>query len=123
MPLLDAYWGAAAALDPDGAGAFDADSTNHWCTRAGLQRLWLAAGIADVQTAELSAGADYDGCDDAWFSFAAGVGASGAHCRSLDEERRQALRAEFRRRLGAPDGPFRLTARAWAVRGQATRPA
>ena len=117
MPLLDAYWAAARSLDPDGARAAGDDSDNPWCTRDGLRRLWEEAGIADVETAELSAGAGYDGFDDAWFSFAAGAGFSGAYCRSLDDRRRAALREEFRRRLDVPDGPFRLEARAWAVRG------
>jgi SAM-dependent methyltransferase len=119
MPLLDAYWAAARALDSDGARDAGGDSTNPWCTREGLHRLWGEAGLADVQTAELTAGADYDGFDDAWFSFAAGAGFSGAYCRSLDEPRREALRREFRRRLAAPDGRFRLDAGAWAVRGRA----
>jgi SAM-dependent methyltransferase len=119
MPLLDAYWAAARALDPDGARDAGDDSANPWCTRDGLRRLWEGAGIADVETAELAAGAEYQGFDDAWFSFAAGAGFSGAYCRSLDDERRAALREEFRRRLGVSDGPFRLDARAWAVRGRA----
>jgi hypothetical protein len=50
------------------------------------------------------------------------VSASGAYCRSLDDARREALRAEFRRRLDVTDGPFRLVARAWAVRGYARGP-
>jgi SAM-dependent methyltransferase len=119
MPLLDAYWGAARSLDPDGARAAGDDSANPWCTHDGLSRLWEEADMADVETAELSAGAEYDGFDDAWFSFAAGAGFSGAYCRSLDDRRRAALREEFRRRLAVSDGPFRLDARAWAVRGHA----
>jgi ubiquinone/menaquinone biosynthesis C-methylase UbiE len=121
MPLLDAYWAAVRALDPDGARDAGDDSANEWCTRDGLRRLWESAGLADVETGELAAGADYEDFDDAWFSFAAGAGFSGAYCRSLDEPRRAALRQEFRSRLAAPDGPFRLEARAWAVRGHAPR--
>jgi hypothetical protein len=68
MPLLDAYWAAARSLDPDGAHAAGDDSANPWCTRDGLRRLWEEAGIAQLETAELSAGAGYDGFDDAWFS-------------------------------------------------------
>ena len=115
MPLLDAYWAAVRALDPDGARD---DSADEWCTREGLRRLWEGAGLADVEIGELAAGADYEGFDDAWFSFAAGAGLSGAYCRSLDEPRRAALREEFRRRLEQPDRRFRLTARAWAVSGR-----
>jgi SAM-dependent methyltransferase len=119
MPLVDAYWAAAAAVDPAGARAADGDSANPWCTRAGMERLWRDAGLADVETAELSAGAGYQDVADALFSFAAGVGFSGAFYHSLPQQRREALREEFGRRLGDPRGPFRLVARAWAVRGRA----
>ena len=118
MPLLDAYWAAVRALDPDGARDAGDDSADEWCTRDGLRRLWEGAGLADVEIGELAAGADYEGFDDAWFSFAAGAGLSGAYCRSLDEPRRAALREEFRRRLEQPDRRFRLTAGAWAVSGR-----
>lgn len=93
-------------------------SVDEWCARDGLRRLWEGTGFTDVETGELAAGTGYDDFDDAWFSFAAGAGFSGAYCRSLDDRRRAALREEFRRRLRAPDRPFRLTARAWAVSGR-----
>jgi SAM-dependent methyltransferase len=116
MPLLVAYWGAVRATDPDGAPGDDTD--DDWCTRDGLRALWDQAGLEDIEATALSASAPYDELDDAWFSFASGVGTSGAYCQSLDERRRARLRAEFERRLDAPDGSFRLTARAWAVRGR-----
>jgi SAM-dependent methyltransferase len=119
MPLLDAYWGAARAVDPEGAERAAGGVASDWCTPDGLLRLWHEAGIDEIETGELSASAEYEGFEDAWWSFAAGVSPSGAYCRSLDERRRMQLREEFRRRLGAPDGRFRLTARAWAVRGKA----
>jgi ubiquinone/menaquinone biosynthesis C-methylase UbiE len=119
MPLLVSYWGAALAVDPDGARRAGADDANPWCTPEGLRCLWREAGMKEVETGELSASARYEGVDDAWWSFEAGVGSSGAYCGSLDEPQRASLRKEFRRRLGVGEGPFRLTARAWAVRGQA----
>jgi ubiquinone/menaquinone biosynthesis C-methylase UbiE len=122
MPLLGAYWAAARAVDPEGARRAGADLTNPWCTPDGLRRLWGEAGMEELETRELSAGAEYEGCDDAWWPFAAGVSASGAYCRSLDDQRRAALREEFCHRLGEPHGPFRLTARAWSIRGRARDP-
>jgi len=119
MPLLSAYWAAAESVDPEGARLASGDDANPWCTPAGLSRLWDDAALESVETGELSASAEYAGFDDAWWSFAAGVSPSGAYCRSLDEQRRAALREEFRRRLAAPTGPFTLTARAWSVRGLA----
>lgn len=119
MPLLDAYWGAAMAVDPEGASRAGGDTTNPWCTAEGLVRLWSEAGAEDVQSGEVSASAEYEGFEDAWWSFESGPSPSAAYCRSLDEQRRVALREEFRRRLGAPSGRFRLAARAWVVRGRA----
>jgi SAM-dependent methyltransferase len=66
MPLLDAYWAAVRALDPEGAAAAGDDSADAWCTRDGVQRRWQGADITDVETAELAAGAHYDDFDDAW---------------------------------------------------------
>ena len=40
-------------------------------------------------------------------------------CKSLDEDGRAALHDAYRRRLGVGEGPFELTARAWAVVGSA----
>jgi hypothetical protein len=52
-----------------------------------------------------------------WSPFPSGIAPSGAFCASLDAERRSALHDAYRRRLGVADGPFELTARAWAVAG------
>jgi SAM-dependent methyltransferase len=119
MPLFVSYWAAARAVDPEGARQAGGDTTNPWCTRDGLQRLWQQAGAEEVESGELSASTEYDGLDDAFWSFEAGVGFSGEYYSSLNEDRQKALREEFHRELGSPDGPFRLTARAWAVRGRA----
>jgi hypothetical protein len=42
-----------------------------------------------------------------------------SYCVSLSRAERTALREEVRRRVGSPEGPFRMTARAWYVRGYA----
>ena len=49
--------------------------------------------------------------------FPTGVAPSGAFCKSLDDDRRAALNRAYRRRLRTGDGPFELSARAWAVAG------
>ncbi|MGH2989248.1 MAG: class I SAM-dependent methyltransferase [Solirubrobacterales bacterium] len=76
MPLLGAYWAAARAVDPEGARRAGGDVTNRWCTPEGLRRLWGGAGASDIEAGELSASAEYEGCDDAWWPFAAGDSAS-----------------------------------------------
>ena len=42
---------------------------------------------------------------------------SGACFTSLDDGAQARLREDARRRLGSPEGPFALTARAWWARG------
>jgi len=117
MTLLRAYWDAALAVDPRGAESAGAGERPPYTRPQELRELWIGAGLDAVQVGELVAAADYRDVDDAWWSFAAGVGTSGAYCATLDESTRDALKAEFSRRLGDPEGPFRLTARAWSVRG------
>jgi SAM-dependent methyltransferase len=119
MTMLRTFWDAAVAIDPAGARRFGAGSPMPYCTPGELRELWRGAGLADVQVGELLVGADYAGFDDFWSSFSGGVGGSSAYCASLDERCRSALREDIWRRLGAPEGAFRLTARAWYARGLA----
>ena len=87
-------------------------------TATDLAGLWSKVGLANVDTAALVVEARYEDFDDFWEPFTLGVGPGGAYCVSLDAERQDALREECRRSLGNPEGPFTLTARAWAVRGE-----
>jgi hypothetical protein len=54
--------------------------------------------------------ADYDGFGDLWEPLERGVGPAGAYTVELEPAARADLRADLRRRLGAGDAPFRLTA-------------
>ncbi len=119
MTMMRTFWDAALALDPAGAARFGAGTPMPFCQPDELRALWEGAGLAEVDVGELHAGADYADFEDFWSSFLGGVGGSGAYCNSLDEAGRIALRDEVRRRLGAPSGAFRLTARAWYVHGLA----
>jgi hypothetical protein len=121
MTLLRAYWDAALTTDPDETRAARGANRSPYSRPAELHELFTRTGLDAVEVGELVVGADYDDLDDAWWPFAIGkVGRSGAYCSSLDEPAREALKAEFGRRLGSPDGPFHLTARAWYARGTTT---
>jgi SAM-dependent methyltransferase len=117
MTLLRSYWDAALEVDPSGASAAGAGERPPYTRPEELHELWSEADLDAVEVGELVVGADYYDFDDAWWSFATGVGASGAYCASLEESTRAALKAELHRRLGSPDGAFHLTARAWYARG------
>jgi SAM-dependent methyltransferase len=114
MWMLRRFWEGARDIDPD---APDEAATMSYCSPDELARLWSDAGLGDVETGELVVDAAYDDFDDYWSGFPEGPGPSGAYTAGLGPERRQQLRAAVRRRLGDPNGPFTLTARAWFVRG------
>jgi hypothetical protein len=88
-----------------------------WCGRGELAELWSTAGLRDVRFGPLVVRASYADFEDLWSPLPTGVAPSGAFCKSLDGDRRDALRDAYRPRLGVGDGPFELTARAWAVAG------
>jgi SAM-dependent methyltransferase len=115
MTMLRAFWDAALEIDPD---APDEGRVMRFCTLPELEELWERIGLRDVETGALVVAADYADFDDYWNPFTAGLAPSGAYCASLDDDRRAELREACFRRLGAPSGPFRLTAKAWYVSGR-----
>ena len=88
-----------------------------WCGEGELAGPWRDAGLADVRAGPLVVRAAYADFEDLWSPLPTGVAPSGAFCAALDETGRAALRRACRRRLGVGEGPFALTARAWAVAG------
>jgi ubiquinone/menaquinone biosynthesis C-methylase UbiE len=117
MTLLRTFWDAAHEVEPERAAVAD-ESTMRWCGEGELAELWSAAGLEDVRFGALVVRAQYEDFDDLWSPFPTGIGPAGAFAKSLDEERRGRLREALRRRLDVGDGPFELSARAWAVAGQ-----
>jgi SAM-dependent methyltransferase len=119
MPLLRKFWDAAESLDPEGAAAVDERSGMRFGRPGELARLWRAAGLAEVEDGELVVAASYEGFEDLWEPFTKGVGPAGGYAASRGAEAQAALKAEYRRRLSVPDGPFELQARAWYAVGKA----
>jgi SAM-dependent methyltransferase len=118
MTLLRAFWDAATELDP-AAESRDQAKTRAFTDPDELELLWRSAGLIDVSTGELHAGANYQDFEDLWVPLVALDGSPGAYFAELDAPHRDALRQRVWRRLGSPIGPFRLAARAWYVRGYA----
>ena len=114
MRMLRTYWEAALELDPD---APDEGRTMAIASAEELRRVWLGAGLEDVESAVFDVEAEYEDFEAFWQPFTVGVGPAGSYLASLDGESRAALREECRRRLGDPQGRFVVPARAWAIRG------
>jgi SAM-dependent methyltransferase len=119
MTLLTTFWDAAADLDHAGVREADERSRMRFAGDGELAELWRALDLEDVHEGEIVVSADYSDFEDLWEPFTAGVGPAGAYAASLAPDRQEALKAHYRRRLPAPDGPFSLTARAWYAIGRA----
>jgi SAM-dependent methyltransferase len=117
MPLLRSLWDAVRAVAPHALVGVDANAQVGLADPGVLRDWWTGAGLRSVVLGELEVGADYESFDDLWDPFEAGVGHSGKTYASLDPDERATVRADAYRRLGSPEGPFRLKAKARTVRG------
>jgi SAM-dependent methyltransferase len=119
MTLLQAVWEAALDVDAGLARSFGATKRNPFSRPHELEELWRSTGLERVELGQVEAGADYADFNDLWYPFANGVGNLGRFHEALDEPGRERFKRGAVERLGSPAGPFRLTARAWFVRGTA----
>jgi SAM-dependent methyltransferase len=115
MEMLRIYWESARAVD------LDAASETVFGTREELDELWRASGLEDTEVEPLEVTSSYENFDELWSAFLLGVGPSGQYLLSRDPETQEAIRGEYFRRLGEPDGRFELAGRAWAARGRVPR--
>lgn len=110
---LSLFWQAARELDPGVA-----DESQLAGVREGhLAELFAAAGLGDIERTVVSATLEYASFEAWWEPFTGGVGPAGAYVAGLDPKRQTELRERCRNL--APEPPFVVTARAWAVRGLA----
>jgi len=117
MTLLRSFWDAAHEVEPDRAAATDEAAVMQWSREGELGDLWRRVGLRDVRLDALVVSADYEDFEDLWWPLPTGIGPAGAFTKALDEDGRAALREALQRRLGVGDGPFELSARAWAATG------
>jgi len=118
MTMLRTFWDAAAALDPERTAPLMEAHTMRFARPDELGALWRSAGLAEVEVSPIVVEASYDDFEDLWAPFPTGVGPAGAYAASLDPEPQALLHDEYARRLGQPEGPFTLSARAWCAVGR-----
>lgn len=118
LGFVDAFWKAAADLDPEAAG-LDEAKRFPFCTEEGLVELCQAAGIAAPKIAPIEIVTEFPDFEALWHPFTLGAGPAPGYCARLSEDQRLALKAGLRERLGAVT-PLRLSARAWALKARRT---
>ena len=110
---MEPMWRALAVVAPDrpdeGAAA--------GARRGQLEDLMQRAGLHDVEVTEMPVTVTHPTFEEWWEPYLHGVGPVGEAVASLDEEGRARLEALVREDLG--DGPFDVTAVAFAGRGRA----
>jgi SAM-dependent methyltransferase len=110
---LAAFWRAARDLDP----SVPDESERTGAQEGQLVALFEQAGIRDIEPAKLTVRLEFSSFEEWWEPFTLGVGPSGAHVQSLDEQQRAALRARCVELL--PRAPFTIEASAWTAIGRA----
>jgi len=114
MRLLRIFWEASRSVVPSAQSeSLQLESLDE------LAALGREAGLEEVVAVPLEGSSRYETFDELWESFQRGVGPAGEFCASLSPELREAVRDEYRSRLGETSGGFTLPAEAWAVRGRA----
>jgi len=110
------FWDAAAALDPK-AKELDEGHRFSLCNPESLSRLFLSAGLEDVEVRAIEVPTYFRDFEDYWSPFLGGQAPAPSYAMSLNEERRAELRERIRSSLPSdPDGGIPLSARAWAIR-------
>lgn len=121
MQLMRVFWDAAVALNPE---ALELDEGRRFplCAPDAIERIFMEAGLADVDVRSIDVPTIFRDFDDYWSPFLGGQGPAPSYATSLTEESRSTLRERIRTVLPiSPDGSIHLIARAWAARGSTAR--
>ncbi|WP_172330180.1 class I SAM-dependent methyltransferase [Mangrovicoccus sp. HB161399] len=114
--FIDAFWKAAAVLDPNAAD-LDEGARFPFCTRDGLAGLMAGAGLADPEMEAIEIVTEFPDFEAFWHPFTLGAGPAPGYCLGLPPEGRAALKSLLEERLDT-GGPVRLPARAWGVKAR-----
>ena len=116
MQLMRYFWDAAAALDTK-AKELDEGRRFRLCKPEPLSRLFLSAGLEDVEVRAIEVPTYFRDFEDYWSPFLGGQAPAPSYAMSLSEERRAELRERVRASLPSDaERGIPLSARAWAIR-------
>lgn len=117
MGFIDAFWKAAASLDPV-ASALDEALRFPFCTAEGLANLCVSAGMSGIETEIIEAEAEFPDFEALWRPFTLGTGPAPGYCSSLTADGQAALKTALGEIVGA-SRPIRMPARAFTVKARA----
>jgi SAM-dependent methyltransferase len=116
VEFMRAFWGAAAALDPD-ASKLAENKRFPYCNPGGLADLAKSAGLGEVECTAIEAPTLFNDFDDYWHPFTLGQGPAPGYCAMLEPAARQRLKERLMDALPIrADGSIALKTRAWALK-------
>jgi SAM-dependent methyltransferase len=107
---LAPFWDAVHVIDPEA----EDEALLSGAHRGHLTELFEAAGLRQVDEDSITVDLVHPTFDEWWEPYTFGVGPAGDYVHRLDDDGRVRLEAVARDRLG--DGPFTVSASAWAAR-------
>jgi ubiquinone/menaquinone biosynthesis C-methylase UbiE len=109
------FWDSAAEIDPEAERMRDARGY----VAGQLSTLWVESGLTNVEETAFAIRPEFESFDAFWTPLVEGQGLSSTYFEGLTAEKQRAMRERVREKvLGTgPDSPFKLKAKARAVRG------
>jgi len=122
MPMLALFWDTVqevVATEAARKAAADCMAVDH-PDEAALQDLWRQAGLLDVASARQEVEMTFASFADYWAPFLSNVTPTSSYAGTLPSDQLAEIEQRLRQRThgDASDGPFSLTAYAWAARGK-----
>lgn len=108
---LAPFWEAVHLIDPE----VEDEALLSGANRGHLTEIFEAAGLRDVEERPIAAEVVHPTFEEWWEPYTFGVGPAGDYVQSLGDAGRARLESTAHEHLG--DGPFTVTATAWAARG------
>ncbi|WP_441957727.1 class I SAM-dependent methyltransferase [Mycolicibacterium houstonense] len=108
---LAPFWDAVHLIDPDA----EDEALVSGAHRGHLAEIFAAAGLNAVEERPITVDVVHPTFEEWWKPYTFGVGPAGDYVRRLDDDGRARLASVAREQVG--DGPFTVTATAWAARG------
>jgi SAM-dependent methyltransferase len=116
VEFIQAFWDAAAALDPVALGLAE-DRRFPFCTPEGLGELMRGAGLAHIECTPIEMPTVFSNFEAYWHPFMLGTGPAPGYCANLDPDARQRLKKALHSAVPhREDGSIPFQARAWAIK-------